>query len=111
MIQMQLMEATAPSNIPGMRVGGLSHLRRLTDVCRLHGVTEDVYSEGTHFRVHVHPASLVPFNIHTVALDSMARDTHSIRHSSEAEEYRKPDGHKRFGTVLQLRFLRISYRL
>jgi hypothetical protein len=49
------------------------------------------------------------WNAHTLALDSMARDTHSIRHSSETEKYRKPDGHKRFGTDLHLHFLRISY--
>jgi hypothetical protein len=36
------------------------------DVCRLHGVTEDVYSEGTHFRVRVYPAPLAPFNAHTL---------------------------------------------
>lgn len=58
MIQMQLMEVTAPSNIPGTRVGGLSPSPSLMDVCRLHGVTEDVYSEGTHFRVRVHPSPL-----------------------------------------------------
>jgi hypothetical protein len=81
------------------------------DVCRLHGVTADVYSEGTHFRVHVHPAPLVSFNVHTHSLDSMARDTHSIRHSSETEKHRKPDRHKRFGTDLHLHFLRISYGL
>ena len=105
------MEATAPSNIPGVRVGGLSHLRRLMGVCRIHGVTEDVYSEGTHFRVYVLPAPLVPFNVHTLALDSMARDTHSIRYSSETEKYRKPDRYKRFGTDFHLRFPRISYGL
>ena len=48
---------------------------------------------------------------HTLALDPMARDTHSIRHSSETENYRKPDGNKRLGTDLHLRFLRISFRL
>jgi hypothetical protein len=81
------------------------------DVCRLHGVTGEVYSEGTHFMVHDHPAPLAPFNAHTLALDSMARDTHSIRYSSKTEKYRKPDGHKRFGTDLHLLFLRISYGL
>jgi hypothetical protein len=44
-----------------------------------------------------------------LALDSVARDTHSVRHSSETEKYRKPDGHKRFGTDLHPHFLRISY--
>ena len=68
------------------------------DVCRLYGVTENVYSEGTHFRVHLHPTPPASFNAHTPALDSMARVTHSIRHSSETKEYRKPDRHKRFGT-------------
>lgn len=52
-----------------------------------------------------------PLTHTTLALDSMARDTHSIRHSSKAEKYRKPDGHKRFGTDLQLHFLSISYGL
>jgi len=74
------------------------------DVCRLHGVTEEVFSEGTHFRVHVHPDLLAPFNAHTLALDSMARDTHTIRHSSETKKYRKPDRHKRFGTDLNCTF-------
>ena len=80
-------------------------------VRRLYGVTEDVYSEGTHFRVHLHPTPLASFNAHTLALDSMARDTHSIRHSSETEKYRKPDRHKRFGTDPHLQFLKISYGL
>ena len=81
------------------------------DVCSLHGVTEDVYSEGTHFRVHVHPAPLAPFNAHTLVLDTMARDTHRLRHPCETKEHCKPYGHKRFDTDLHLHFLRISYGL
>jgi hypothetical protein len=80
------------------------------DVCRLHGVTEDVYSEGTHFRVCVHPTLLPPFNANTYFLDPMVRDTHTLRHSSETEKYRKPHRHKRF-TNLPLHVLRISYGL
>src|SRR6266436_492444 len=82
----------------------------LMEACRLHGVTENVYGEGTHLRVHVHAAFLVPFNAHTLVLDSMVRDTHRIRHPSEPEKYRKPDRHKRFGIDLHLHCLGISYK-
>lgn len=38
------------------------------EVCRLHGVTENVYSEGTHLRVRVHLALSVPFNVYSLVL-------------------------------------------
>ena len=67
------------------------------DVCRLHGVTESVYGEGTHLRVRF--SELFGFSINTcsIALDSMVRDTHRVRHSSETQKYRELDRHKRFG--------------
>ena len=38
------------------------------EVDRLHGVTENVYSEGTHLRVRVHSALSVPFNVYSLLL-------------------------------------------
>ncbi len=73
-------------------------------------MTENVYSEGTHLMVHIHTALLVLFNAYSLALDSMVRDTHRIRHPSETKKYSKPDRHKRFGADLHLHFLGISYK-
>jgi hypothetical protein len=65
LVQTQLMGVTAPSNIPGTRVGGgrRSTPQSLMEVCRLHGVTETVYGEGTHLRVRFSGAS-VPLSVH-----------------------------------------------
>ena len=38
------------------------------EVCRLHGVTENVYSEGTHLRVRAHSALLAPFNAYSLLI-------------------------------------------
>ena len=107
MNRVKWMEVTAPSNIPGTRFGRLSFVHCLDGGSRLHGVTDNVYSEGTHIRVHGHPVHPVPFkHAFYLALDPMVRDTHLIRHSSKTEEHRKPDRHKRFGADLHGCFLR-----
>jgi hypothetical protein len=47
------------------------------EVCRLDGVTENVYGEGTHLRVCF--SELFGFSItYSIALDSMVRDTHRV---------------------------------
>jgi len=79
------------------------------EVCRLHGVTENVYGEGTHLRVRFSELFGLPINAHiSHPLDSMVRDTHRVRHSSETQKYRKLDRHKRFGIRLHQRPIIIS---
>ena len=81
------------------------------DVCRLHGVTENVYSEGTHLRVRIFRPLRVLVDARSLALDPMVRDAYHVRHSSETEKYRKLDRHKRFGTHLIGILVRVSDEL
>lgn len=112
MPRVKLTEVTAPSNIPGTRFERLSSLHRLDGGYRLHGVTDNVYSEGTHIRVHGHPVHPVPFKYtFYLALDPMVRDAHLIRHSSKTEKYRKPDRHKRFAQIFTGAFLNLRQTL
>ena len=57
--------------------GRRSAPQSLMEVCRLDGVTEHVYGEGTHLRVCF--SVLFCFSItYSIALDAMVRDTHRV---------------------------------